>query len=143
MSHPIRSKSVIFFAILFCCSAAAEEDCNMHCMAEKLYDEYEAADLKLNITYKRLAGLLNKAQKKELKEIELRWISRMDEVCDEIEERSCGPCTNGWQIIGSAIDKSSCKIEFTNTRLKELLKAEQSIKARAIPEFGFREPKID
>ncbi|MDH5179203.1 MAG: lysozyme inhibitor LprI family protein [Gammaproteobacteria bacterium] len=78
-------KKYLTALLMLCTAAAMADNCDkprddfdgLYCL-NKVYQE---ADNELNLVYKELRGLLNKAEKKALKKSQLAWIKARNDNC--------------------------------------------------------------
>ncbi len=77
---------------------------------------YEAADAKLNSTYKKLQSLLDAADKTTLKDNQRAWIKYRDATCDFETEPTVG-------TTGMSTYTNECLSRLTGSRTTDLEKA--------------------
>jgi uncharacterized protein YecT (DUF1311 family) len=120
-------------------SYASEDKCNLNCENGRLFSEYEKSDKKLNAAYRQLVIRLAPPQRADLRNIQRRWISVRDRVCDETETEWCSNsgCGNGSQIASAANERLECLVDSTNARIEELSNASKAINAGHEPVFKF------
>lgn len=104
--------------LLAAAPAARAEDCDRSDDSQSMMNicadaDYQAADAKLNATYKDLVGRNDEASKKLLQTAQRAWISFRDAECAYSTADSQGGSIHPMEV-------SQCLTELTNERTKQL-----------------------